>query len=58
MFSFISQNIATIIVLLIVILVVGLVVFKMVKDKKAGKKSCNCGCGGCPMRDKCHSDSK
>ncbi len=58
MLSFLSQNLATIIVLLIVASVVGLVVFKMIKDKKAGKQSCSCGCGGCPMRESCHSNNK
>lgn len=56
MMTWLSQNLATIIVLLIVVLVVALVVIKMIKDKKAGKKSCNCGCGGCPMKDTCHSN--
>lgn len=55
MLSFISQNLATIIVLLVVVLVFGLVVFKLIKDKKTGKSSCSCGCGGCPMKDSCHS---
>ena len=58
MLSWFSANLATIIVFLVVALVVGLVIIKMVKDKKAGKKSCSCGCGGCPMRDACHSDKK
>lgn len=58
MLTWFSQNIATIVVLLIVVLVVGLVIAKLIRDKKAGKKSCNCGCSGCPMRDACHSDKK
>ncbi len=58
MLSWFSANLATIIVFLVVALVVGLVVFKMIKDKKAGKKSCSCGCGGCPMKDSCHSNNK
>lgn len=58
MFTWIINNIATIVVLLIVIAVVTLVVVKMIKDKKAGKKSCSCGCGGCPMKDTCHSSDK
>lgn len=58
MFQWIYQNLATIIVLLIVVLVVTLIIIKLIKDKKAGKKSCNCGCGGCPMRDTCHSKDK
>ncbi len=58
MFSWLSQNLATIIVLLVVILIVALVIIKMIKDKKAGKKSCSCGCGGCPMKDSCHQSNK
>lgn len=58
MLSWLSMNLATIIVFLVVALVVGLVVFKMVRDKKKGKSSCSCGCGGCPLKDSCHSNSK
>ena len=58
MINFLTQNLATIIVFLIVVLVVALIIIKMVKDKKAGKKSCNCGCGGCPMKDSCHQNNK
>lgn len=58
MLSWFSANLATIIVFLVVAFVVGLVIIKMVKDKKAGKKSCSCGCGGCPMKDSCHSNNK
>ncbi|MBQ6625793.1 MAG: FeoB-associated Cys-rich membrane protein [Ruminococcus sp.] len=53
--SFFMENIATIAVLFVVAVIVGLVIFKLVRDKKRGKPSCNCGCGGCPMRDTCHS---
>lgn len=58
MITWIMNNIATIVVLLIVVAVVALVVIKMIKDKKAGKKSCSCGCGGCPLKDSCHSNNK
>ncbi|MBE6824176.1 MAG: FeoB-associated Cys-rich membrane protein [Ruminococcaceae bacterium] len=58
MLNFLSQNLATILVLLVVIAVVSLVVIKMIRDKKKGKKSCSYGCGGCPMKDSCHSDKK
>lgn len=54
MFEWITSNIASIIVLLIVVLVVGAIVFKMIRDKRKGKPSCSCGCGGCPMSDSCH----
>lgn len=56
--TFFMENIATIVVLLVVVAIVGLVVFKLVRDKKRGKTTCSCGCGGCPMRDSCHQNNK
>ena len=43
----------TIITVLILAVIVSLIVWKMVRDKKAGKKSCGCdctNCSGCPDR--------
>ena len=37
---------------------VGVIVFKISKDKRAGKTSCGCGCSGCPMSGKCHEKGK
>ncbi len=56
MFTWLMQNIGTIIVLAVLITVVTLIVRKMVKDKKSGKGSCSCGagCGNCPMSGSCH----
>ena len=34
--------------------IVALVIAYLIKNKKAGKSSCGCGCSGCAMRDKCH----
>lgn len=31
------------------------VVIKKIKDKKAGKSGCGCGCSGCSMNGKCHN---
>ncbi len=56
MINFLQNNLGTIVVLLILVAVVSLVIIKMIKDKKSGKKSCNCGCGGCPLKDSCHSN--
>ena len=56
--TFFMENIATIAVLLVVVAIVGLVVFKLVRDKKRGKTTCSCGCGGCPMKDSCHQNNK
>lgn len=56
MLSWLASNIATVIVFLVLVAIVGLVVFKMIRDKKKGKTTCSCGCGGCPMKDSCHSN--
>lgn len=48
----------TIITALILSAIIGLIVFRLVKDKRAGKSSCGCGCGGCAMKDKCHPTDK
>ncbi len=55
MLDWLISNIATIVVSAILLLIVGLIIAKMVKDKKAGKSSCHCGCGceGCALSDKC-----
>lgn len=52
--DFITENLASIIVLIVVAVIVGAIVIKMVKDKKAGKSSCSCGCKGCPNSQNCH----
>lgn len=41
---------------LIIILLVGLAIYKMYKDKKAGKK-CS-GCNSCPYHSDCDSKDK
>ncbi len=58
MLDWIIENGATIAVSAVLIAVVGIIVFKMIKDKKAGKSGCSCGCGNCAMKDVCHSDKK
>lgn len=55
MFEWILNNLASVIVLSVVAAVITLVIIKMVRDKRRGKPSCNCGCGGCPMKDTCHT---
>ena len=44
----------TAIVVTVLVVIVGLIIFRMIKDKKAGKSSCGCGCASCPMSGKCH----
>lgn len=58
MFDWIINNIGSIIVLLAVVAIVTLVLVKMIRDKRRGKSSCSCGCGGCAMKDTCHAKEK
>lgn len=58
MFDWIINNIGSIIVLLAVVAIVTLVIVKMIRDKRRGKSSCSCGCGGCAMKDTCHAKEK
>ncbi len=37
-------------------IIIALVV-RLVVNKVKGKSSCSCGCGGCAMREICHSQS-
>lgn len=55
MFTWISENIATIITCMILIAVVAAIIVNMVRGKKKGKSSCGCGCADCPMSGSCHS---
>lgn len=50
--------VATIIIGIVILAIVVGVVVKLVKNKKAGKSSYSCGCGGCAMKDCCSGDKK
>ena len=54
MWIWLQNNAGTIVVGLLVLALVAALVWKQVRDKKQGKSSCSCGCGGCALRDKCH----
>ena len=43
------------VVLIGVIAIVVAIIVKLVLNKIKGKTSCSCGCGGCAMREMCHS---
>ncbi len=49
---------STIIVILVIAILIFLAVFKLIRDKKNGKSSCGCGCGGCAMKNKCNQKDK
>ena len=53
MFSFIMSHMGDILVLGVLALVVGGIIVKMIRDKKAGKSHCGCGCEGCANREFC-----
>lgn len=45
----------TIIAIAVVLSIASAIIIKMIINKKQGKTSCSCGCGGCAMREMCHS---
>ena len=57
MFEWIQTNLASLIVGLILLAAVALAVWKLVRDRKAGKHSCGGNCTGCAMRGNCRDQS-
>ena len=59
MFAWLSANLINIVLIAVIVLVVGLLIRGMIRDRKAGKRSCggncaSCGaCGGCSACGKC-----
>jgi hypothetical protein len=49
-----AQNYGTLIVVIVLLAVVAFAARKLIRDKKAGKSSCGCGCANCPMSGQCH----
>lgn len=59
MLTWLSQNLATIIISLIILLIVVAVIVKSVKDKKKGKSiTCGNNCAHCAMVGSCHSQTQ
>lgn len=59
MFSWLSQNIATIIVCAVLIAIVTLIIVYMRRKKKNGSNcSCGCGCENCALSGQCHGNDK
>ena len=54
MFEWIAENWATLVVGAAVLTIVALAVIHLIRNKKAGKSSCGCGCANCPMSGSCH----
>ena len=55
MLNWIAENLATILICAILILIVFLIIRYLLRQKKAGKSSCGCGCANCAMHVQCHS---
>ncbi len=56
MLTWISENIATILICAALIAIVAAIIGSMLRNKKQGKSSCGCGCADCPMNGSCHSE--
>lgn len=54
MFTWITENLATILISAGLLLIVVLIIVKLVRDKKKGKSSCGCNCAHCAMSGSCH----
>ncbi len=61
MFAWLSANLINIVLIAVIMLIVGLLIRSMIRDRKAGKRSCggNCaGCGACSTCSGCSACSK
>lgn len=47
MLAWFSENWANIVVIVGLVLFAGAIVFRMIRNKKAGKHSCGCDCAAC-----------
>lgn len=58
MFSFVAENLSTILICIVLIAIVVSISIYLVRQKKQGKSSCGAGCAGCAMHGKCHGSRK
>ncbi|MBQ2154782.1 MAG: FeoB-associated Cys-rich membrane protein [Oscillospiraceae bacterium] len=58
MLNWLQHNLGSVIVALVLMIVVALAVWKLVRDRKAGKHSCGGDCAGCAMRGSCRADDQ
>lgn len=54
MLSYLSENLANIIICGVLIAIVTAIVTAMVRNRRKGKSSCGCGCSHCSMGVNCH----
>ena len=53
MLQWLSMNWQTVLVASVLGSIVAVIIIKMIKDKKAGRSGCGCGCDGCALSDQC-----
>lgn len=53
--SWIIENMGTIVICLLLCAIVTAIIIRLIKNKKAGKSSCGCGCQNCAMSGACHA---
>ena len=58
MLTWLSQNLAATAVSAVLIAIVVLIIVKLVRDRRAGKSSCGCGCANCALHGKCHGQNR
>ena len=56
MFTWLSENLATILICAALAAAVGLILRSMIRRRKESKSSCGSSCCGCPMGDSCHPE--
>ncbi len=54
MFSWLLENLATMIIGIMLFALIVLITVRMVRNKSKGKSSCGCGCSACPAEGACH----
>lgn len=52
------MNAPTIIIAVIIAAIFIAIVVTGIRNKKNGKSSCSCGCGGCAMKESCHKNKQ
>ena len=58
MIEFLKNNIGTVVVGAILLLLCIYVFYVLIRNRRQGKTSCGCNCGGCPMSGTCHKQEK
>ena len=56
MLTWLTHNLATVIICLVLALILALIIVKLVKDKKKGNSSCGGNCAHCAMAGSCHKE--